>query len=167
MFWHRIPFLLDNICGALSVLQNLGWPAACLARLTDPICWPDWSACGADCFACLTLLLSSNFVGFRCDSINFSFGWFWIIRQSTCLDASLSCGFTCLTTSVARDLRYRILVGLAWLGLVCCLLGWPGGLACWLAHKKQARINHSTHVKTIEKSPENRKTCRTVSGIWL
>ena len=28
-------FLLDNICGALSVLQNLGWLAACLARLTQ------------------------------------------------------------------------------------------------------------------------------------
>ena len=131
MFWHRSPFLLDNICGALSVLHNLGWLATCLARLTDPACWSDWSECGADCFACLILLVSSNFVDFRCDSIKFSFGWFLIIQQSTYLDASLSCGFTCLTTSVARDLRYRILVGLAWLGLLLAWLAWSAGLlAC-------------------------------------
>ena len=152
MFWHRIPFLLDNICGALSVLQNLGWLAACLARLTDPACWPDW-------------------VGYRCDSINFSFGWFWIIRQSTYLDASLSCGFTCLTTSVARDLRYRILVGLAWLGLLLAWLAWPAGLlacsqetsknqpfqACQNDRKVSRKSKKHVTRSALKKSRENRK----------
>ena len=140
MFWHRIPFLLDNICGALSVLQNLGWLAACLARLTDPACWPDWSACGADCFACLILLVSSNFV---CWFQMWLYQFFvWLILNHSAIYVLRCFLIVWLFLSDNICSARSALQNLGWLGLAWCA-DCLAGLAGWLV----------LHIKTNKNQP--------------
>ena len=76
--------------------------------------------------------------------------------------AFLSCGFSCLTTSVARDLRYKILAGLAWHGLLLAWLAWLAGLLACLRNNKQETTIPSMlkRSKSLEKTL---KACRTIN----
>ena len=141
MFWHRNPFLLDNICGALSVLQNLRWLKACLVRLTDPVCWPDWSACGADCFACLILLVSSNFICWFHMWLYQFFVWLILIHSAIYVLRCFLIVWLFLSDNIysARS----ALQNLGWLGLACLglLLAWLAWLAELLACSQKTNKN--------------------------